>query len=92
MTCLSDFFNQRGDLFEKAVKPFAVSGPESKKFLIALDTEMHASESEPFIKMLVELSHTCPSLHIAITLLSDESDDQTLARLHQDGYIKALKL
>jgi len=68
MTCLCDFFNQRGDLFEKAVKTFAISSPESKKFLIALDTEMNINESEPLIKLLVELSNTCPSLHIAITL------------------------
>ena len=78
MLCLCDFFNQRGDLFEKAVKPYAVSGPEAKKFLIALDLDMQASESGPLIKVLIEMAHTCPSLQIAISLQTSESSTDEL--------------
>lgn len=92
MLCLCDFFNQRGDLFEKAVKPYAVSGPEAKKFLVALDLDMKASDSGPLIKVLIELAHTCPSLQIAISLQTGESSTDELNAFNQESHIKQVRL
>jgi hypothetical protein len=69
---LGDFFNQRGDLYEK-VKTSHV-GPESKKFFLALDCE-----SNEALQVFNELMHSCPGLHMAMS--GDDSFTGKLVKL-----------
>jgi len=91
MLCLCDFFNQRGDLYEKA-KGIAAGGLEGKKFFLAIDLDKQTSFAQQIVKALFELSHSCPGLHLVFAMPTKDSDDEAVKRLTQDGKMKHIKV